>query len=218
LCTGRVHEGVRTLATTGTGHRRRVHAIPAGYSRGACHGTSEGIRPTYRCPCPKDLRQSCRCAQSLGTFGYLYLHHIAQERFTHHADITHIIRVKNKWKDYNNIIYIHIKYRESIYYLTGVRVQHIILHNWEAKHPPAIKFIDFTPTSATPLNRNSKTRLFHHLQQHGFGNPVYGVYFHKSYPTKEKDFSRKCWLVGFKGKLIKNQRLHLQKSLLTLDP
>jgi hypothetical protein len=27
-----------------------------------CDGTSQGIRPTYRCPCPKDLRQSCRCA------------------------------------------------------------------------------------------------------------------------------------------------------------
>jgi hypothetical protein len=28
----------------------------------SCHGTSQGIRPTYRCPCPKDLRQSCRGA------------------------------------------------------------------------------------------------------------------------------------------------------------
>jgi ribonuclease HI len=27
-----------------------------------CDGTSQGIRPAYRCPCPKDLRQSCRCA------------------------------------------------------------------------------------------------------------------------------------------------------------
>jgi hypothetical protein len=27
-----------------------------------CDGTSQGIRPTYRCPCPKDLRQSCKCA------------------------------------------------------------------------------------------------------------------------------------------------------------
>jgi hypothetical protein len=26
-----------------------------------CHGTSQGIRPTYRCPCPKDLGQPCRC-------------------------------------------------------------------------------------------------------------------------------------------------------------
>jgi hypothetical protein len=29
--------------------------------------------------------------------------------------------------------------------------------------------------------------LFPHLQQHGFKNPEYGVYFHKSNPTKEKD-------------------------------
>jgi hypothetical protein len=37
--------------------------------------------------------------------------------------------------------------------------------------------------------------LFPHLQQHGFENPEYGVYFRKSYPTKEKD-SRICWLEG----------------------
>jgi hypothetical protein len=37
------------------------------------------------------------------------------------------------------------------------------------------------------LSRNSKTLLFHYLQQHGFENPEYGVYFRKSYPTKEKD-------------------------------
>jgi hypothetical protein len=36
--------------------------------------------------------------KSFDKFGYLYLHHIAQEHFTHHADITHIIRVKNKQK------------------------------------------------------------------------------------------------------------------------
>jgi hypothetical protein len=28
--------------------------------------------------------------------------------------------------------------------------------------------------------------LFPHLQQHGFENPEYGVYCHKSYPSKEK--------------------------------
>jgi hypothetical protein len=26
-----------------------------------CHRTSQGIRPIYRCPCPKDLGQPCRC-------------------------------------------------------------------------------------------------------------------------------------------------------------
>jgi hypothetical protein len=96
----------------------------------------------------------------------------------------------------------------------GVRVQHLILHNWEAKHPPASKFTDFPPALAPPSSRNNKTRLFHHLQQHGFENPEYEVYFRKSYLTKEKDFSRICWLVGFKVKLIKIQRLCLQKSLL----
>jgi hypothetical protein len=42
------------------------------------------------------------------------------------------------------------------------------------------------PLLVPPLNRNSKTPLFPHLQQHGFENPEYGVYFRKSYPTKEK--------------------------------
>jgi hypothetical protein len=26
-----------------------------------CDGTSQGIRPTYSCLCPKDLGQPCRC-------------------------------------------------------------------------------------------------------------------------------------------------------------
>jgi hypothetical protein len=29
--------------------------------RRMCHGTSQGIRPNSRCPCPKDLRQPYRC-------------------------------------------------------------------------------------------------------------------------------------------------------------
>ena len=28
---------------------------------GCCDGTSQGIRPTYSCPCPTDLGQPCRC-------------------------------------------------------------------------------------------------------------------------------------------------------------
>jgi hypothetical protein len=36
------------------------------------------------------------------------------------------------------------------------------------------------------LNKNNKSLMFPHLQQHGFENPEYGVYFRKSYPTKEK--------------------------------
>jgi hypothetical protein len=68
------------------------------------------------------------------------------------------------------------------------------------------------------LNGNSKTLLFPHLQQHGFENPECGVYFCKSYPTKEKRLSRICWLEGVKVRLFKNQRLCLQKCLLTVDP
>jgi hypothetical protein len=66
-------------------------------------------------------------------------------------------------------------------------VQNFLLHNWEVKHPATNKFNDLPPALAPPLNRNGKTRLFHHLQQHGFENPEYEVYFRKSYPTKEKD-------------------------------
>jgi hypothetical protein len=72
----------------------------------------------------------------------------------------------------------------------------------EAKCPPAHKFIVFKvggqhppATDITagalpwvpPLNKNNKSLLFPHLQQHGFENPEYEVYFRKSYPTKEKD-------------------------------
>jgi hypothetical protein len=80
-------------------------------------------------------------------------------------------------------------------------VHKVLLQTREAKHPPAQKFIVFKPGGkhppartitalapllVPPLNRNSKTPLFPHLQQHGFENPEYGVYFRKSYPTKEK--------------------------------
>jgi len=36
--------------------------------------------------------------------------------------------------------------------------------------------------------------MFPHLQQHGFENPEYGVYFRKPYPSKEKTL--KDMLVG----------------------
>jgi hypothetical protein len=80
-------------------------------------------------------------------------------------------------------------------------VQRILLQTKEAKHPPAQKFsvfklgskhplahtiTDLAPPLVPPLNRNNKIPLFPHLQQHGFENPEYGVYFRKSYLTKEK--------------------------------
>jgi hypothetical protein len=48
------------------------------------------------------------------------------------------------------------------------------------------KFSVLPPAWAPPWSRNNRTQLFHHLQQHGFENPEYGVYFRKSYPSKEK--------------------------------
>jgi hypothetical protein len=80
-------------------------------------------------------------------------------------------------------------------------VHKILLHTREAKHPPVQKFsvfklggkhppthtiTDLAPHLVPPSSRNNKTLLFPHLQQHGFENPEYGVYFRKSYPTKEK--------------------------------
>jgi hypothetical protein len=81
-------------------------------------------------------------------------------------------------------------------------VHKILLHTREAKHPPTQKFSVFklggkhppahaithlAPPLVPPSSRNSKTLLFHHLQQHGFENPEYEIYFRKSYPSKEKD-------------------------------
>jgi hypothetical protein len=82
-----------------------------------------------------------------------------------------------------------------------LRVHKVLLQTREAKHPPAQNFSVFKlggkhpPAYAItdsalllvpPLNINNKTPLFPHLQQHGFENPEYGVYFRKSYLTKEK--------------------------------
>jgi hypothetical protein len=101
-------------------------------------------------------------------------------------------------------------------------VHKILLHTKEAKHhpahefsvfklggkhPPAPTITDLAPPLVPPSSRNNKTLLFHHLQQHGFENREYGVYFRKSYPTKGKKLSMICRLVGFKVKLVKIQRL-----------
>jgi hypothetical protein len=65
-------------------------------------------------------------------------------------------------------------------------VHNLLLQNTEVKHPPTNTFTDLPPPLVPPSSRNNKTPLFHRLQQHGFENLEYGVYFHKSYPTKEK--------------------------------
>jgi hypothetical protein len=64
-------------------------------------------------------------------------------------------------------------------------VHNLLLQNREVKHPPTNTFTGLPPALVPPSSRNSKTPLFHHLQQHGFENPEYGVYFRKSYPIKE---------------------------------
>jgi hypothetical protein len=54
------------------------------------------------------------------------------------------------------------------------------------QHPPATVFTSGTLPWVPPLKKNSKSLLFPRLQQHEFENPKYGVYFRKSYPTKQK--------------------------------
>jgi hypothetical protein len=78
-------------------------------------------------------------------------------------------------------------------------VHNILLHIRKVKHPPTNKFTGLPPPLVPPLSRNSKIRLFHHLQQHGFENPEYGVYFCKSYPTKEKTL-KDMLACGIQGK------------------
>jgi hypothetical protein len=65
--------------------------------------------------------------------------------------------------------------------------QKFIVFKVGCKHPPATNFTTGALPWVPPLNRNNKTLLFPHLQQHGFKNPEYEVYFRKSYPSKEKD-------------------------------
>jgi hypothetical protein len=99
----------------------------------------------------------------------------------------HTIRVSGK--DYNNIIYIHKYNIERVYYyITGTECLNLLLHLRKAKHLPQVGLSFLPPALEQPWNRNNRTQQFHRLQQHGFENPEYGVYFHKSYPSKEKDF------------------------------
>jgi hypothetical protein len=99
-------------------------------------------------------------------------------------------------------------------------VHKILLHTREAKHPPAQKFsvfklggkhppahtiTDLAPPLVPPSSRNSKTLLFHHLQQHGFENPEYGVYFRKSYLTKEKTL-KDMLVCGIQGKACQDSK------------
>jgi hypothetical protein len=73
-------------------------------------------------------------------------------------------------------------------------VWNLLLHYREAKHPPLISFSVHPPAWEPPWHRNIRTHLFHHLQQHGFENLEYGVYFHKSYSSKEKTLKD---MIGF---------------------
>jgi hypothetical protein len=74
------------------------------------------------------------------------------------------------------------------------------------------QFTDWPPPLAPPLSRNNKTLLFHHLQQHGFKNPEYGVYFRKSYLTKEKTL-KDMLACGIQGKADQASKTLFAKKL-----
>jgi hypothetical protein len=84
-------------------------------------------------------------------------------------------------------------------------VWNLLLHHWEEKHPPQISFSVLPPAWEPPWNRNSRTQSFHHLQQHGFENPEYGVYFCKSYPSKEKTL-KNMLASGIQGKAYQDSK------------
>jgi hypothetical protein len=96
-------------------------------------------------------------------------------------------------------------------------VRNLLLHYREAKHPPQISFSVLPPAWAPPWNRNNRTPPFHHLQQHGFENLEYGVYFHKSYPSKGKRLSRICWPFGNQGKAYQDSEKTLFAEKLTMS-
>jgi hypothetical protein len=91
-------------------------------------------------------------------------------------------------------------------------VHNLLLHNRVVKHPPINKFIGSPPALAPPSSRNNKTRLFHHLQQHGFENPEYGVYFHNSYPIKEKTL-KDMLACGIQGKVDQESKTLFAEKL-----
>jgi hypothetical protein len=80
-------------------------------------------------------------------------------------------------------------------------VRNLLLHQREAKHPPQLGFSVHPPAWEPPWNINSRTQPFHHLQQHGFENPEYGVYLRKSYPSKEKTL-KDMLVFGNQGKAL----------------
>jgi hypothetical protein len=117
-----------------------------------------------------------------------------------------------------------IKYRERVllqYRVLGVHK--VLLQTREAKHPPAQKFIVFklgirhppthsitalAPLLVPPLNRNNKTLLFPHLQQHGFETLSMKCTFASLTCLRKKTLKD----MVIKVKLIKIQRLFCRKA------
>jgi hypothetical protein len=107
----------------------------------------------------------------------------------------------------------------------------LLLQTWEAKTPPAQKYIVFQVGGQCPP-ATSLLRFFfgHHLRTktakvcsfltyNNMGSKTLNTECTFASLTRQKKrLSRICWLEGVKVRLFKNQGLCLQKCLLTVDP
>jgi hypothetical protein len=117
-------------------------------------------------------------------------------------------------KDYNNIIYIHKFNIERVdYYIMGTECLNLLLHHWEAKHPPQIGLSVLPPAWEPPWNRNCRTQQFHHLQQHGFETLSTECTF-ASLTRQRKKTLKDMLAFRNQGKAFPDSKTLLQESLL----
>jgi hypothetical protein len=88
-------------------------------------------------------------------------------------------------------------------------VQHLLLHNWEAKHPPANEFHLLWHHLAA---KTAELSCFITCNNMGSKTLSTECTF-ASLTHQRKRLSRICWLLGIKVKLIKIQRLLFTEKL-----
>jgi hypothetical protein len=92
-------------------------------------------------------------------------------------------------------------------------VHNILLHIREVKHPPTNKFTDLPPPLAPPSSRNNKTRLFHHLQQHGFEKPSVRSVLLQVLTDKGKILLKDMLAYGIQGKTDQEEKTMFAEML-----
>jgi hypothetical protein len=162
------------------------------------------VSPSYR---PRALHPSCR--------------HYTHNRSMEIAEA-----------DYNNIIYIS-KVKREYYYSTGcyecttyyyiperqntLPHKSLVFSNWEANILPHPRSLIRLLIRYHLRAETAKLRCF--ITYNNMGSKTLSTECTFTSLTRQrKRLSRICWLLGFKVKLIKNQRLCLQKCLLTVVP